>query len=258
MNTSDIKVGTKHYTLFKGLPGTGKSIAAHSYHELGPTYTLDLDEKMDAVAGAFPSVNFEFEQFNDVFAVLNRLEMFKKSCPFKTIILDGWHSLARLALTSVLNVRAPGRAKIMKGNIEAFQIDDYGAESRAIEQVLGDLKYIYKMHNVNIITIAHIIYVERTNIITNATSVYEGLFIPGGKIAFAVPVGFNELYKFTVENNIDGSSNNFMCYTIGEGCKTVLKVPEKFNWTMNKNGDRRTFYQRLMESHERESKVISL
>ena len=72
MNSQDIKIVCKHLTLFKGVPGCGKSIAAHSYHILGPTFTFDFDEKMDAVAACYPKVNFEYEQFDDVFLALQR------------------------------------------------------------------------------------------------------------------------------------------------------------------------------------------
>lgn len=251
MNTSDIKIGETHHALFKGLPGTGKSIAAHSYPQ--PSYTFDIDRKMTAVASAYKGKNFEYEQFDTAFDILSRLDSFRKSCPYKTLIFDGWASYAKLCLQSVLKVRAPGKTRVSRGNIETYQIEDYNSESRAVQQALDDLKYIHTIHKVNVITIAHVIYVESYDIIQQKSRVYEGLFIPGGKIAFEVPVGYDELYEFTVESSIqDGSTGNFMCTTTGaHSCKTTLKVPKKFNWT-GKN-----FYKELMDSHERESRVVT-
>src|SRR5579859_4438790 len=125
MNTSEIEIGKKHLTLMKGQPGCGKSIAAHSYP--GPSYTFDFDEKMDAVAAAYSKRDFEYGQFDDIFQPLSKLTELKKHCPYKTIIWDGWSPFARLALQSVLGIRAPGKKRITVGNIERYQIEDYGS-----------------------------------------------------------------------------------------------------------------------------------
>jgi hypothetical protein len=257
MNTSEIRIGEKHLSLYKGAPGTGKSIAAHSFHVLGPTYTFDFDEKMDAVAGAYKGVNFEYDQFEDVFKAMDRLADFRRMSesgrfPYKSIIWDGWHTFAMLALKSVLAVRAPGKKRNVSGNIERYQIEDYGSEGRALDIATDDLKALYR-NGVNIITVAHWRRIATYNIISKREEVVEGLFIPGGKIAFAVPIPYNELYWFSVESDLQGNSHQFMAETTGiHETKTVLKVSPKINWT------KKNFYETLMSEHEKEMKVISL
>lgn len=252
MNTSQLKVGEKHLALYKGAPGTGKSIAAHSIHVIGSTYTFDFDEKMDAVAAAYKGFNFEYDQFPDVFKALDKLESLKSNCPYSSIIWDGWHTFATLALESVLGIRNPGAKKVMKGNIERYQIEDYGSEGRAIEIATAGLKTLYRK-GVNIITVAHWRRVAVYDIKTKSEEIVEGLFIPGGKIAFAIPIPYNELYWFTKERNMSSGDIEFICETTGlHDTKTVLKVPDKFSW------HKKNFYQTLMDHHEKESKVISL
>jgi hypothetical protein len=257
MNTLDITIGDKHLSLLKGGPGCGKSIAAHSYHVLGPTFTFDFDEKMNAVAAAYPKINFEYENFDDVFQALQLLTKLKQNCPYKVVIWDGWSPFCQLALQSVMGVRAPGKKRIVTANktgdpIERYQIEDYGAESRACEQASMDLKHLYKQ-GVTIVTVVHVYKIVTHNILTNRDETQEGILIPGGKIAFNIPIVYNELYEFTVESDMtNGKSHQFFCTTTGNSCKTCLKVPQKFNWT-DKN-----FHNELMSYHERESRVINL
>lgn len=267
MNTKDIKIGEKHMSLLKGAPGTGKSIAAHSIHIYGPTFTYDFDQKMDAVASRYPKVNFEYEQFPTVFPALTLLDKHRTmaengTLPYKSIIWDGWHTFASLCLISALEVRAPGKKKIKVGNregdIERYQVEDYGVEGRAIEQATDDLKALYRC-GINIIAIAHWRRVSVTNITTQREEISEGLFIPGGKMAFAIPTPYNESYWFSIESDLStGNGNQFMCETTGiHDTKTVLNVPNKFNWTINKD-NKRGFYELLMDYHKKESNVIKL
>jgi len=254
MNTKDIKIGEKFFGLFIGAPGTGKSIAAHSIHYLGPTFTFDYDRKMDAVASRFPKAEFNYEQFDSVVDALKVLSALRSNCPYKSIIWDGWHTFAALCLKTSMALRAPGKKRITTGNIERYQIEDYGVEGRAIEQATDDLQYLYSEKNVNIVTIAHWRRVEVYNIKTNTSEVVEGLFIPGGKMAFAVPTPYNELYWFSKEVDMSTGKTVVTCETNGShDTKTVLKVDDKFSFTREEN-----FFQKLFDMHERNSKVISL
>lgn len=251
MNTSDIVIGKTHLALFKGGPGTGKSIAAHSYPQ--PSFTFDLDRKMEAVASRYPKKKFEYQQYDNIFDVLTKAEELESKCPYATVILDTWGSFARLALESVLNIRKPNAKKIIKGNIEFYQIEDYNAESRAVERMNNSLQRIYHKQGVNVITTVHIIKVVTYNIVTGRDETHEGLYIPGGKIAFSVPIIYNESYKFTVGSDITtGDSSQFYCETTGPNeTKTVLKIPEKINWT------KKNFYETIISYHEKESRVIN-
>ena len=254
MKISDVKLGEYHHSLLKGIPGTGKSIAAHSYPE--PIYTFDIDRKMNAVAAAFPKKDIEFENFENIFEIVSKIDKFRSNPPDKkTIIFDGISTFAELCMSSIMEVRAPGKKRISVGKgsttIELYQIEDYNAESRAIKQVLDDLKYISSTYKINVICIVHIMHVVYTDIIEKKDKILEGLYMPGTKISFAVPVGFDETYEFRTETSLDGNKGQFMCYTTGQsGCKTTLKVPDKINWT-GKN-----FYTELSQLHERESKVL--
>lgn len=236
MNTSDLRTDSAIFALLKGEPGTGKSIAAHSWAE--NSYTFDFDNKMKAVTNYYRNKSFEYDTFDDIFEAHKKLEEFKISCPYQTLIWDGWSSFARLALKSMLGVRKPGAKRIMKGNIERYQIEDYGGEERAIDTALGDLKVINVKHNVNVISVCHIIHTVTHDIVRNVDIDYQSLYIPGGKIAFAVPIPFDELWKFSVEISMETGEPEYIVTTRNAStdiCKTALRLPSRISWTKNEN-----------------------
>lgn len=251
----DLEVGKTFFGLFKGAPGTGKSIAAHSFHKLGDCYTFDFDKKMIAIAARYrkEKINFQYDQFDTVFKALDKLDQLaNKHCPYGVVIWDGWHTFASLALQTVLETRAPNKKRIGSGNIERYQIEDYGSEGRAIEQATNDLQKLSRNKGVHVVSIAHWRRVVSHNIMTGRDEIAEGLFIPGGKMAFSVPVPYDELYWFSVQTDMQGNSGQFMCETTGaHETKTILNIPKEINWT-NKN-----LCEIIMGEHQKEMNVVT-
>ena len=246
MNTKDMNNASGLFVLITGEPGTGKSIAAHSFPQ--PSFTFDFDQKMKAVSNYYSGIDFEYDNYENVFDVRTKLSQFKQSCEFKTIVWDGWSTFARLALKSMMDTRNPNSKKIIRGNIEKYQIEDYGGESRAIELCLDDLKAINIKHNVHVVTVCHIIRVVTHNIIKNTDTTYQGLHIPGGKIAFDVPIPYDEVWNMSKEQSLETGDLDYIITTSGSSevgiTKTAMKLPSRFIWSRNSS-----LYETILLKH---------
>lgn len=241
MNTRDLTVGERLFILMKGEPKTGKSVAAHSFPN---TYTFAIDYRMESVKHFYPDRDFEYDHFDNLIQVNKRIEDLKLNCPWDTLIFDGITSYSNLAISCMIDHRAPSPgSKTVRAGIPVAEVEDYGGEARALTMMLDGLRAISIKHKKHVIVIAHVLNVENYNLKTNTTSVSRTLLTAGKKIAAAFPKDFNEVYHFDVQTNLETGEPEYIVYTKHQGVDfagTALPLSTRINWT-NKN-----FYQILL------------
>lgn len=164
------------YIMFKGEPGTRKSTQALSYPK--PQYWFSWDQKMTALKlpmkkwGVNPK-DIEYDDYRDWNKACAKLESFLRSSsfevsdfPYKTIVIDSVTTMADSALSQTKDLKrgitkstGAESGKRVAG-ISVNEIEDYMAEAAALQDLVSLTKQIKKMHNVNIILIAHVIQAE--------------------------------------------------------------------------------------------------
>jgi len=201
-NLTEVKSDQSKMFLLKGLFGTGKSPAAASFPK--PLYFFDTDGRMDSVKKMFPS---EKEIYYDTYVSFKKfcdyLESLTDSCPYKTIVLpDSITNYVEMVMDYFIKLRGGTKASEAqagentkkkgksKGDIQLLAIDDYSAETRAISEMLVNAKYLAKIMNVNIVTIAHIVTTTTTNIKTGSQSIEKFLLTYGKKAAGKIPTSY--------------------------------------------------------------------
>jgi len=250
MNTDDIVVGESLFALFKGEPGTGKSIAAHSFPE---TYTIDLDRKMSSVKSFYPGRRFEYDNFDDLISLNQRLEFLRSHCPYRTVIVDSITSLSQLSMRCMIKYRNPNpNSKTVRAGVPGSEIEDYGGETNEINLVLDHLKAINITHKVNVVVTAHVIEVQHQSVGGKVTNTSRSLVTAGRKIAAIIPTQFDEAYHFDVRvlgasmslSEQSDDKPEYICYTrhVGDDwARTALKIPTCIEWTD------RNFYEILQK-----------
>lgn len=241
-STKGMPLDTRFFCIFKGDPGSGKSIAAASYPghkedpELGP-YFMDQDGRMKAVTNYWRPKGREFnwDKF-DTFAQMNdKLETFLGYCPYHTIVLDGITTTGKMLLRNMKMLRDPGKKKVMHGGVELSQIEDYGGESNGLDTVLNNLQVISLRHGTNVIVTAHVLETSSTNIKNGVTTVSRSILTGGKKVAASLPVYFDEAYHFDVVSSMDPTQmprHTVVTHNVGEDwAKTALPLPLRIDFT---------------------------
>lgn len=247
MNTKDLKMNEPAFSLYKGDPKTGKSIAAHSFPD---TYTFSFDRRMQSVKSFYRGRDFEYDYFNNLIEVNQKLDAFKAmqpgTFPYKTVIFDGITRFSDLAIECMIDHRNPSpNSKTVRAGIPMAEIEDYGGESRALTMALNGLLAINIIHKVHVIVIAHVIAVEQVNVLTKSVTVTRSLLTAGKKIAAKLPVDFNEVYHFYVTSDVLTETSVFRAATKSNSldwAATCMPLPKSIIWT-NKN-----FFEELQKS----------
>lgn len=230
--TSEVKIGKKFFGLFVGPPGSGKDIAAASWP--GPTYTIDLDKRIESVAAMFPNrLTDEYDQFSpDEFEKLwSKIQQIRSgNSPFKTYILSSLTALARMAINYSIGLR--GGKGLTKGVIQMTEVQDFNAESRVLSMVLDAFRG--SNFKSNFILTAHL--VETNSKKLDGTDVIQQRVLTGGKtIGAEIPGYFNEIYLFNKKQGFDGKPEYKMT-TMGQAAgidtKTILSIPNEIDFTM--------------------------
>lgn len=234
MNTSNVALDSRLFCLFKGDPGSGKSVAAGSFPK---PYFFDLDHRIKAVVNYWRprGKEFEYDHFSTTAAIISRLEDLKRYCPFETVVFDGITSSSDLLVSDMIGSREGNKKKIMKAGIELAQIEDYGGESRGLTVILDGLVAISLLHNVHVIVTAHVLAVESTDLKTKKTTVSRSLLTAGKKIAAKLPKDFDEAYHFQVVDSMEmNAPPRYTCITKNVGAdwaKTALPLPLQIDFT---------------------------
>lgn len=241
-STKDIALDTRFFCLFKGDPGTGKSIAAGSYpgHKDDPTigpYFFDIDRRMKSVINYWRprGREFNYDHFDSFFQINDKLEQFLGYCPYHTLVFDGITQGGKLILRSAKALREGSKKKVMVAGIEMSQIEDYGGEATGLDTIINNLQVISIKHGVNVIVTAHVLQTESTNIKNNVTTVSRSILTGGKKVAAGLPVAFDEAYHFDVQPNFDPNEmpkHTIVTHNVGEDwAKTALPLPLRIDFT---------------------------
>jgi len=194
---------TGFFAIFKGESGSGKSVAAYSFPN---PFVFDFDQKMPSIAEKhFPGKKIDYEMFDSVFDVANKLTEFQKDCPYETLIGDSFTALVTLTMSSVGKIKGESIAKVLapsSKSIDLMGIDYYNAEDRFATFFIEQLKKLWRQpgNPKHIILTAHVMTVEsapdlKTKIITRNRSIVT----KGRKVAAWLPTEFDNMFMFGVE-----------------------------------------------------------
>ena len=204
--------------LFKGDSGTGKSVAALSFPK---PFVFDFDRKMPGIANKhFPLKQIDFETFDDIFEVTDRLKAFNDFCEYETLIADSFTSLANLTIESVGKVKGETVPEMLQRvqdtknknkQLEMMPIDYYGGEDRFCNFFISALKKLYSKSGnpKHVIVIAHVITVDSApDLKTKAVTRTRSIVSKGRKVGAWLPTEFDDAYLFGYEpgNAFDPSS----------------------------------------------------
>lgn len=242
MKVADIPIDTRFFCLFKGDPGSGKSIAASSYPD---AYFFDMDYRMKSIKTFWTMQNterarqilagLEYDRYTDFLSVNRRLEQFMGYCPFKTLVFDGITSGADVILNTMIATRDAGAKRNVRGGVELYQIEDYGGESRGLQTIIDNLKALSFRWELNVIVTAHILETAQTDLKSRITTVSRTLLTAGKKVAAKLPKDFDEAYHFDVQPSLDVSQPpryTIITHNVGQDwAKTALPLPMRLDFT---------------------------
>jgi hypothetical protein len=199
------------YCMFKGEPGTRKSTQALSFP--GPQYWFSWDRKMNGIYlpmkkwGIDPKT-IAYDDYDDWNKPRKKLEALQSTCPYKTIVIDSITSMADMTLRQTVRMkygmtRQSGAAagKLIAG-IAVNEIEDYNAESSALQELIALTKDIHSYHKVNVILIAHVVQAEYRNTTNNTTHVSRTIVTAGKKVAPKIPAYCGEVYHFNIKQGM--------------------------------------------------------
>jgi hypothetical protein len=237
------------YGMFKGDPGTGKSIAACSWAALGKTRVIDFDGKIGAAITYYketckrPDImaNLEYYQYKTYNEGMIDLADWTDDPSFNrpgnTIILDTLTTGVDSLLVDIGDIKGKEKSKDklkFVGNVQVSDIEDFNAETSALTRLVQGTKFKLQC---NFILIAHVVQ-SRQNLLDGSVKTSRQLITAGKKIAAKLPVYFDEIYHFDSAQDF-GDTNTirptkYFCYTKHSGddfARTSLKITEKFDFT---------------------------
>jgi hypothetical protein len=211
------------YCMFKGEPGTRKSTQALSFP--GPQYWFSWDRKMNGIYlpmkkwGIDPKT-VSFQDYDEWNSARTKLEQLQVTCPYKTLVFDSLTSMADMTLRQTVKAkygktRSSGASagKLIAG-IAVNEIEDYNAESAALQELIALTKDISSFHKVNIILIAHVVQAEYRNTTTNVTHVSRTIVTAGKKVAPKIPAYCGEVYHFNIKRGMqEGAGGEYSLLT---------------------------------------------
>src|SRR5574339_162978 len=222
------------YCMFKGEPGLRKSTQALSFPL--PQYWFSWDRKMEGLL--IPMRNWkidptqvDYDDYEDFNKAKSKLEQLQINCKYKTIVIDSITSCADMTLRqSVKLKKADNKGKVV-GGISVNTIEDYNAESAALQELIALTKDIHKYHKLNVILIAHVVQAEYRNTVTNETHVSRQIVTAGKKVAPKIPAYCGEVYHFNLDKDFDpnkgGAYSLITEHTGDDFARTALPLDKK-------------------------------
>jgi len=228
------------YSMFKGEPGTRKSTQALSYPK--PQYWFSWDRKMSGIltparAWKVSMHDIHYDDYDDWTKPLAKLEQLQVNCPYKTIVFDSLTSMADMTLRQTIKmksgtVRKSGAqsGKVIAG-IAVNEMEDYNAESAALQDLIGLSKDICSYHKVNIILIAHVVQAEYRSPNNQTTHVSRTIVTAGKRVAAKIPAYCGEVYHFNIKRGFDsnalGEYSLLTEHTGDDFARTGLNLPRE-------------------------------
>lgn len=236
---NDIDFGAL-YCMFKGEPGVRKSTQALSFP--GPQFWFSWDRKMEGIYlpmkkwGINPST-ISYEDYEDWNKPRAQLEKFQLNCPYKTLVFDSITSMADMTLRQTMKLKygqtkkSGGTAGKLVAGIAVNEIEDYNAESSALNELIALTKDINKFHKVNIILIAHVVKAEYRDTTKNVTHISRQIVTAGKNVAAKIPAYCLEIYHFNIKKGfVEGAGGDYSILTTHSGddfARTALDLPSE-------------------------------
>jgi hypothetical protein len=232
------------YCMFKGEPGTRKSTQALSFP--GPQYWFSWDRKMEGIYlpmkkwGIDPKT-ISYDDYEDWNKPRKKLEDLQTNCPYKTLVFDSITSMADMTLRQTTRMkygvtRASGQTagKLVAG-IAVNEIEDYNAESAALQELIALSKDINKFHKVNVILIAHVVKAEYRDTSKKTTHISRQIVTAGKNVAAKIPAYCLEVYHFNIKQGfVEGSGGDYSLLTEHTGddfARTALGLNREIVFT---------------------------
>lgn len=228
------------YVMLKGEPGTRKSTQALSFPN--PQFWFSWDRKMEGIYlpmkkwGINPST-ISYEDYEDWNKPRSQLEKFQLNCPYKTLVFDSITSMADMTLRQTMKLKygqtkkSGGSAGKLVAGIAVNEIEDYNAESSALNELIALTKDINKFHKVNIILIAHVVKAEYRDTTKNVTHISRQIVTAGKNVAAKIPAYCLEVYHFNIKKGfIEGQGGDYSLLTEHTGddfARTALGLPNE-------------------------------
>jgi hypothetical protein len=226
--------------MMKGEPGTRKSTAALSYP--GKQYWFSWDRKMSGILipakkWGLDLKQIDFDDYDDWSKAAAKLQSFQVNCPYKTLIFDSITSCADMTLRQTLSMkkgknRQSGAAagKQIAG-IAVNEIEDYNAESSALNELIALTKDINNFHKVNIILIAHVMEASYQNVTNGENRISRTIVTAGKRVAAKIPAYCTEVYHFNIKKGFDVSAGGQYAllteHTGDDFARTALGLPKE-------------------------------
>lgn len=211
------------YCMFKGEPGTRKSTQALSFP--GPQYWFSWDRKMNGIKlpmrrwGIDPK-HVTFDDYDDWTAPKKKLEQLQVNCPYKTIVCDSLTSMADMTLRQTTRLKygvtrsSGAQAGKLIAGIAVNEIEDYNAESAALQELIALTKDINAYHKVNIILVAHVVKAEYRDTTKKTTHISRQIVTAGKNVAAKIPAYCGEVYHFNIKSGMqEGSGGDYTLLT---------------------------------------------
>ena len=226
------------YCMFKGEPGLRKSTQALSFP--GPQYWFSWDRKMNGIMlpmkkwGIDPKT-ISYDDYDDWEAGKKKLEQLQVNCPYKTIVIDSLTSMADMTLRQTMKIKygktkgsGASAGKLVAG-IAVNEIEDYNAESSALQELIALTKDIHNFHKVNVILIAHVVKAEYRDTTKKTTHVSRQIVTAGKNVAAKIPAYCGEVYHFNIKQGfVEGAGGDYSLLTTHTGddfARTALELP---------------------------------
>ncbi len=226
------------YVMFKGEPGTRKSTHALSYPK--KQYWFSWDRKMSGIIvparkWGIDMSQIEYDDYDDWSKASKKLEQLQLNCPYKTLVFDSITSCADMTLRQTLKlksgaIRSSGaKAGKQIAGITVNEIEDYNAESSALNELIALTKDIHAFHKVNIILIAHVMEAAYNNVTTGQTRISRTIVTAGKRVAAKIPAYCTEVYHFGVKKGmVEGQGGEYVAITENTGddfARSALDLP---------------------------------
>ena len=211
------------YCMFKGEPGTRKSTQALSFPT--PQFWFSWDRKMNGIVlpmrkwGIDPKT-ISYEDYDDWNKPRQKLEQLQVNCPYKTLVFDSVTSCADMTLRQTMKMkygvtRSSGQAagKLVAG-IAINEIEDYNAESSALQELIALTKDINIYHKVNVVLIAHVMKAEYRDTAKKITHISRSIVTAGKNVAAKLPAYCGEVYHFNIKAGmVEGMGGEYSLLT---------------------------------------------
>ena len=228
----------KIFAMLKGEPGVRKSTAALSFP--GKQFWFNWDRKIEGIL--IPAKNWgidlkkiEYEDYDNWNTPRQKLESFITNCPYDTLVFDSITSCADMTLRQTRRSKGADKGKMI-GGIKVDDIEDFNAESSALNELISLCKDVQSNHFlrgrvINIILIAHVMEVTKVSI-DNKVNITRTIVTAGKRVAAKIPAYCSEVYHFGIKRGISQTEGGkYVVLTEGTGddfARTALPLPKEF------------------------------